>query len=83
LDKTAKLWNAATPVELARQMKESGGDTARTGPYFSMADSFVLQVEFLSDIASGVHFSDDGSLVAVNEERRSQLTKQEETKAAK
>ena len=48
-----------------------------------MADSFVLQVEFLSDIASGVHFSDDGSLVAVNEERRSQLTKQEETKAAK
>ena len=30
-DKTAKLWDAATPVELARQIKESGRDTARTG----------------------------------------------------
>ena len=67
VDKTAKLWDAATPVELARQVKESGGDTA---------SSPVLQVESLSDIASGLQFSSDGSLVAVNEERRLKLTKQ-------
>jgi hypothetical protein len=41
-----------------------------------MADSLALQVESLSAIASGLEFSDEGSLVAVNEERRSQLTKQ-------
>ena len=41
-----------------------------------MAGSPALQVESLSDIASGLQFSDDGSLVAVNEERRSKLTKQ-------
>ena len=75
-DKTAKLWDAATPVELARQVKESGGDTARRGSSVSMANSPALQVESLSDIASGLQFSDDGSLVAVNEERRSKLTKQ-------
>ena len=75
-DKTAKLWDAATPVELARQVKESGDDTARTGSSVSMAGSSALQVESLSDIASGLQFSDDGSLVAVNEERRSKLTKQ-------
>ena len=75
-DKTAKLWDVATPVELARQMKESGGNTARTGFSVSMAGSLTLQVRSLSDIASGFHFSDEGSLVAVNEERRSQLTKQ-------
>ena len=41
-----------------------------------MASSSALQVESLSDIASGLQFSSDGSLVAVNEERRSKLTKQ-------
>ena len=41
-----------------------------------MADSPTLQVESLSDIASGLEFSDEGSLVAVNEEHRSKLTKQ-------
>jgi hypothetical protein len=33
-------------------------------------------LQALSDIASGLHFSDDGSLVAVNEVRRSELTNQ-------
>ena len=75
-DKTAKLWDAATPVELARQVKESGGDTARIGSSVSMANSPALQVESLSDIASGLQFSNDGSLVAVNEERRAKLTKE-------
>jgi hypothetical protein len=74
-DKTAKLWDAATPVELAQQVKESGGDTARRGSAVSMANSPALQVESFSAIASGLQFSDDGSLVVVNEERRSKLTK--------
>ena len=75
-DETAKLWDAATPAELARRVKESGADTARMGSSVSLASSPALQVESLSDIASGLQFSNDGSLVAVNEERRSKLTKQ-------
>ena len=74
--KTASLWDAATPVELARQVKESGGDTARIGSSVSIGSSPALEVESLSDIASGLQFSNDGSLVAVSEERRSKLTKQ-------
>ena len=75
-DRTAKLWDAATPVELAREVKESGDNTARTGSSVSKAGSSALQVESLSVIASGLQFSDDGSLVAVEEEYRSKLTKQ-------
>ena len=75
-DKTAKLWDAATPVELARQVKEAGGDTARMNSSVSIANSPTQQVESLSEIASGLEFSDEGSLVAVNEEHRSKLTKQ-------
>jgi WD40 repeat protein len=73
-DKTAKLWDAATPRDLAQQVKESGANTARTGSSVSMAGLLALQVESLSDVASGLQFSEDGSLVVVNEERRSQLT---------
>ena len=75
-DNTAKLWDAATPTEMARQVKESGDAAGRIGSSVSMARSAALQVESLSDIASGLRFSDDGALVAVNEERRSKLTKQ-------
>ena len=57
-------------------MKESGDNTARTGSSASKADSSALQAESLSVIASGLQFSDDGSLVAVDEEYRSKLTKQ-------
>jgi hypothetical protein len=39
-------------------------------------DSSARQVELLSEIASGLQFFDDGSLVAVNGERRSELTQQ-------
>ena len=73
-DKSAKLWDAATPPELARQLKESDGHAAQIGSSISMTGSHRLQVETLSDIASGLQFSEDGSLVAVNEQRRSQLT---------
>jgi WD40 repeat protein/serine/threonine protein kinase len=75
-DKTANLWDAATPVELAQQVKEAGGKKTQTGASVSMANSPVQQVESLSAIASGLEFSDEGSLVAVNEEQRSKLTKQ-------
>jgi WD40 repeat protein len=75
-DKTARLWDEAIPRDLARQVKESGGDTTRTGSSVSMASSPALQLESLSDIASGLQFSKDGSLVVINEERRSQLAKE-------
>jgi hypothetical protein len=75
-DKTAKLWDAATPIELARQVKEARGSTATTGSSVSMANSPTQQAESLSEIASGLQFSDEGSLVAVNEEHRSKLAKQ-------
>jgi hypothetical protein len=41
-----------------------------------MANSPTQQVESLSVIASGLEFSDEGSLVAVDEEHRSKLSKQ-------
>jgi WD40 repeat protein/serine/threonine protein kinase len=75
-DKTANLWDAATPVELAQQVKEAGGEKSKIGASVSMANSPAQQVESLSAIASGLEFSDEGSLVAVNEEHRSKLTKQ-------
>ena len=75
-DKTAKLWDAATPVEFARQVKEARGDIAKIGSSVSVANSPAQQIESLSIIASGLEFSDDGSLVPVNEEHRSKLTKQ-------
>ena len=75
-DKTAKLWDTATPAELARQVKEARGDTARRGASISIADSPVLQVQSLSEIASGLEFSEEGTLVAINEEDRTKLMKQ-------
>ena len=41
-----------------------------------MANSPAQQVESLSVIASGLEFSDEGSLVGVDEEHRSELAKQ-------
>jgi WD40 repeat protein/tetratricopeptide (TPR) repeat protein len=75
-DKTAKLWDATTPTELAQQMKGSVPDPTRIGPTVSTAGFHSLSAETLSEIATGLQFSDDGSLVAVDEERRSQLTTQ-------
>ena len=63
-------------MELTRQVKEARGDTARIGSLVSMANLPTQQVESLAVIASGLEFSDEGSLVAVNEEHRSKLTKQ-------
>jgi predicted oxidoreductase (fatty acid repression mutant protein) len=75
-DKTAKLWDVATAEELARQMKESIHHLARTGSSVSTVRSSAQQVDSLSEAASGLEYLDDGSLVAVDEERRLKLTKQ-------
>src|SRR6202011_803128 len=75
-DKSAKLWDAATPTEMARQVTESGGATGTIESSVSVGGSTALQVASISDIVSGLRFSDDGALVAVNEELRSKLTKQ-------
>jgi WD40 repeat protein/serine/threonine protein kinase len=75
-DKSVKFWDAATATELARQVKGSNAGTSRMGSSSSRNDELVRQVEALSEIASGLHFSDDGTLVAVSEERRSELTNQ-------
>src|SRR6185369_13420889 len=75
-DKTAKLWDAATPIDLARQVKEAGRDTTRMNSSVLIANSPKQQVGSLSEIASGLEFSDEGSLIPVNEEHRSKLAKQ-------
>ena len=76
-DKTAKLWDGATSVAQARQLlKES-----ETGAPGSMPGSVQSEIEPLSVIASGLKFSDDGSLVAVDMEHRSELTRQLKTSA--
>ena len=70
-DKTAKLWDAATPVSLAREVKASTGHAAGID-----SSSSAAQVESLAVIASGLKFSDDGSLVTVDEQGRSRITRQ-------
>jgi WD40 repeat protein/serine/threonine protein kinase len=72
-DKTVRLWDVLTPKELARQIKQSDSHQSGTWPSDS-ASGQALQA--LSDIASGRRFSDDGSLVTVNEVRRFELTNQ-------
>ena len=73
-DKTARLWDLATPAELARQVKESNAAAAKISS--TVPQAAMTQMDSLSLIASGLQFSDDGSLVAVDEERRLQLTRQ-------
>jgi hypothetical protein len=73
-DKTARLWDLATPAELARQVKESNAAAAKISS--TVPQVAMTQMDSLSLIASGLQFSDDGSLVAVDEERRLQLTRQ-------
>ena len=76
-DKTAKLWDSATSVAQARQLlKES--ETRAPG---SIPGSVQSEIEPLSVIASGLKFSDDGSLVAEDMEHRSELTRQLKTSA--
>jgi len=80
-DKTAKLWDAATPVILAHKVKELGGETAGKDSSGAITGHAASQVELLSIVASGFKFADDGSLVTVDEQLRSQITNQLESLA--
>jgi WD40 repeat protein len=75
-DKTARLWDLATPIELSQQVRtlleKSSGKISST----SSLPSEGLPVETLSEIAIGLRFSEDGSLVTVDEQRRHQLTQE-------
>jgi len=72
-DNTARLWDLATPTELARQVKTVIDKSPGSGSSTSDLPSEGLPVETLSEIASGLRFSEDGSLVEVDEQRRQQL----------
>ncbi len=73
-DKSARLWDAATPTALALQLKKSGGNEGTKSS--SLESSLALEPEALAAIAGGLKFSDDGSLVVVDENRRKQLRNQ-------
>jgi dipeptidyl aminopeptidase/acylaminoacyl peptidase len=75
-DKTAKLWDAATSAELARRMKELDNDRAGRGASDSIAGSPRVANRIALRHRKRTPISNDGSLVIVSEERRSQLTKQ-------
>jgi WD40 repeat protein len=75
-DSTAKLWDFATPTELSRQVKTPLDKNLGSGSSTSGLSSEGLPVERLSEIAIGLRFSEDGSLVTVDEQRRQQLTQE-------
>jgi len=75
-DNSAKLWDFATPTELSRQVKTPLDKNLGSGSSTSGLASEGLPVEKLSEIASGLRFSEDGSLVTVDEQRRQQLTQE-------
>jgi len=65
-DQTAQLWDNSTAAALA-----SHGPDPRTPKAAA-----PIPLPALSDVASGLRFSDEGSLVAVDESERSRLTRQ-------
>ena len=75
-DNTAKLWDFATPTELSRQVKTPLDKNLGSASSTSGSSSEGLPVEKLSEIAIGLRFSEDGSLVTVDEQRRQQLTQE-------
>jgi WD40 repeat protein/tetratricopeptide (TPR) repeat protein len=75
-DNTARLWDLATPNELSQQVRRLRDKNPGNGSSTSGIPSEGLPVETLSEIAVGLRFSDDGSLVTVDEQRREQLTQE-------
>jgi WD40 repeat protein/tetratricopeptide (TPR) repeat protein len=75
-DNTAKLWDLATPTELSQQVRTRLDKNPGNGSSTTGLPSEGLPVETLSEIASGLRFSEDGSLVTVDEQRRQQLTQE-------
>ena len=75
-DNTAKLWDLTTPTELSKQVKNLPDRKPGSSSSTPGVTSEGLPVERLSEIAIGLRFSDDGSLVTVDEQRRQQLTQE-------
>jgi WD40 repeat protein len=75
-DDTAKLWDLLTPTELSQQIKTVLDKNPVSGTSTSRLPSEGLPVEALSEIAVGLQFAEDGSLVTVGERRRQQLTQE-------
>jgi WD40 repeat protein len=75
-DKTARLWDAASPAALAQTLRDSVGGELGISSSHSKLSPLAPEVESLSVIATGLKFSEDGSLAAVDEESRSLLTRQ-------
>jgi WD40 repeat protein/tetratricopeptide (TPR) repeat protein len=75
-DNTARLWDLATPTELSRQVKTVLDKNPGIVSSTPGLPSEGLPVEMLSEIAVGLRFSEDGSLVTVDEQRRQQLTRE-------
>jgi WD40 repeat protein len=65
-DQTAQLWDNSTAATLAGH--ESDSRPSKAAP--------PIPLPALSDVASGLRFSDEGSLVAVDEPERAQLLRQ-------
>jgi WD40 repeat protein/tetratricopeptide (TPR) repeat protein len=78
-DKTARLWDFATPSELSQQVRTLVGRNSGIGSSTPGLPSEGLPVENLSETAIGLRFSEDGSLVTVDEQRRQQLTQEVRT----
>jgi WD40 repeat protein len=72
VDHSAKLWDAGTPAQLAKQVRASHERISALDPSDLLAGS--LPLPDLSEIATGLNFLEDGSLVAVDVQQRSQLT---------
>jgi WD40 repeat protein len=74
-DNTARLWDLATPTELSQQVRTLSDKNPGNGSSRSGISSEGLLVEILSEIGVGLRFSEDGSLVTVDEKGRQQLTR--------
>jgi dipeptidyl aminopeptidase/acylaminoacyl peptidase len=75
-DDTARLWDLATPIELSQQVKTLLEKSPGSGSSTSGLPYEGLPIEPLSEISIGLRFSEDGSLVTVDEQRRQQLTQE-------
>lgn len=72
-DSTAKLWDIGTPRDIARDIQQFSIRKSDAESRFATASSPIRQAEAISEIASGLQVSQEGSLVPLEDERRSQL----------
>jgi WD40 repeat protein/tetratricopeptide (TPR) repeat protein len=72
-DCTVKLWDTGTPIALSKMLK-TRSSRAQAGSPGSEKSTEPVPVEILSEIAIGLRFTADGSLITVDEQRRTRLT---------